>query len=66
MSIIDLTKFNPADYPIDDEDEKLRQQRAKEMEEGVELTDLMKGVSLRDLSQHTAHSQVKADVLHVK
>lgn len=34
--VIDLTKFNPEDYPVEDWDERARLQRAKEMEEGVD------------------------------
>ncbi|XP_078001090.1 suppressor of cytokine signaling 5-like [Glandiceps talaboti] len=33
--MIDLDSFNPEDYPITDVDEKMREMRAKEMEEGV-------------------------------
>lgn len=54
--IIDLSRFNPADYPIDDEDERMRQERAKEMAEGVELVVLMGDVSIRNDCH--AHSQV--------
>ncbi|XP_034935875.1 uncharacterized protein [Chelonus insularis] len=34
--VIDLSRFNPAEYPMEDCDERARQQRAREMEEGVE------------------------------
>lgn len=36
--LIDMTKFNPEDYPIEDEDceERARQERAREIAEGVE------------------------------
>lgn len=34
--LIDMSKFNPEDYPIEDCDEKARQERAREMAEGVE------------------------------
>ncbi|KAF7989776.1 hypothetical protein HCN44_008450 [Aphidius gifuensis] len=34
--VIDLSRFNPAEFPMEDCDERARQQRAKEMEEGVE------------------------------
>lgn len=57
--IIDLSRFNPADYPIDDEDERMRQQRAREMAEGVdvELSSLVGEVSIRN-ERYPAHSQV--------
>lgn len=34
--VIDLSRFNPAEFPMEDCDERARQQRAREMEEGVE------------------------------
>lgn len=34
--VIDLSKFNPDDYPIEDCDERARLERAREIEEGVE------------------------------
>ncbi|CAM1331408.1 SOCS5 (predicted) [Pycnogonum litorale] len=34
--VIDLSKFNPDDYPIEDCDERARRERAREMEEGVD------------------------------
>ncbi|XP_013780541.1 suppressor of cytokine signaling 5-like [Limulus polyphemus] len=34
--IIDLTRFNPEKYPIDDWDERARQERAREIQEGVD------------------------------
>lgn len=34
--LIDMSKFNPEDYPIEDCDEKARQERAREIAEGVE------------------------------
>lgn len=56
--IIDLSKFNPADYPIDDEEERMRRQRAKEMAEGVELAQaLQASLSLQENS-YKVHSQV--------
>lgn len=58
--IIDLSKFNPADYPIDDEDERMRQQRAKEMAEGVDVSVLLGGLALANNADlYPAHSQVK-------
>lgn len=56
--IIDLSKFNPADYPIDDEDERMRQQRAKEMAEGVDVSVLLGGLALANTDLYPAHSQV--------
>ncbi|KAK3933350.1 Suppressor of cytokine signaling 5 [Frankliniella fusca] len=35
-SVIDLSKFNPDDYPIEDCDERARIERAREIAEGVE------------------------------
>lgn len=35
-SVIDLSKFNPDDYPIEDCDERARMERAREIAEGVE------------------------------
>ncbi|XP_070571115.1 suppressor of cytokine signaling 5-like [Ptychodera flava] len=35
--MIDLDSFNPDDYPITDVDEKMREVRAREMEEGVPM-----------------------------
>ncbi|CAL8111189.1 unnamed protein product [Orchesella dallaii] len=60
--IIDLSKFNPADYPIDDEDERMRQQRAKEMAEGVDVSLLFGGLTLANVDLYPAHSQV--DYIH--
>ncbi|XP_066596855.1 uncharacterized protein Socs36E [Prorops nasuta] len=34
--VIDLSKFNPEEFPMEDCDERARLQRAREMEEGVE------------------------------
>lgn len=34
--VIDLSKFNPEDYPIEDCDERARQERAREIAEGVD------------------------------
>ncbi|XP_046491704.1 suppressor of cytokine signaling 5 isoform X2 [Neodiprion pinetum] len=34
--VIDLSRFNPEEYPMEDCDERARLQRAREMEEGVE------------------------------
>lgn len=34
--LIDMSKFNPEDYPIEDCDERARQERAREIAEGVE------------------------------
>lgn len=34
--VIDLSKFNPEDFPIEDCDERARRERAREMEEGVD------------------------------
>ncbi|CAG7729544.1 unnamed protein product [Allacma fusca] len=62
--IIDLSKFNPADYPIDDEDERMRRQRAKEMQEGVDVDlaqNLGIGLTLQDNS-YQIHTQV--DFIH--
>lgn len=57
--IIDLSKFNPADYPIDDEDERMRRQRAKEIAEGVELAQsLQTGLTLQE-NPYKVHSQVR-------
>jgi suppressor of cytokine signaling 5 len=63
VPIIDLSRFNPADYPIDDEDERMRQQRAKEMAEGVELSNLIDGLAVQENNNsYPAHSQV--DYVH--
>jgi len=35
-SIIDLSSFNPEDYPVEDYEERARQERAREMAEGVD------------------------------
>ncbi|KAJ1524426.1 hypothetical protein ONE63_010924 [Megalurothrips usitatus] len=35
-NVIDLSKFNPDDYPIEDCDERARMERAREIAEGVE------------------------------
>ena len=35
--MIDLARFNPADYPIEDKDEVARLERAREIAEGVEM-----------------------------
>ncbi|XP_043204509.1 suppressor of cytokine signaling 5-like [Amphibalanus amphitrite] len=35
--IIDLTRFNPDQYPTDDFDERARQERAREIAEGIEV-----------------------------
>ncbi|XP_037073206.1 suppressor of cytokine signaling 5-like, partial [Pollicipes pollicipes] len=35
--IIDLTRFNPDQYPTDDFDERARQERAREIAEGIEM-----------------------------
>lgn len=35
--LIDLTRFNPNDYPIEDKDEVARRQRAREIAEGIEM-----------------------------
>ena len=54
-----LRLFNPEDYPIEDEDEKMRRQRAKEMEEGVELLDKLGALSFKgNNSYHQVHTQV--------
>ena len=34
--LLDMSKFNPEDYPIEDCDERARQERAREIAEGVE------------------------------
>lgn len=34
--IIDLSSFNPEDYPVEDYEERARQERAREMAEGVD------------------------------
>jgi len=60
-----LRLFNPEDYPIEDEDEKMRRQRAKEIEEGVELSDKLGVLSFtadKDSSYHQVHTQV--DFIH--
>jgi suppressor of cytokine signaling 5 len=63
LPVIDLSLFNPADYPIDDEDERMRRQRAKEMAEGVELSAKFGVLSFKhDNSYHQVHSQV--DYIH--
>ncbi|XP_013775932.1 suppressor of cytokine signaling 5-like [Limulus polyphemus] len=57
--VIDLTKFNPEKYPIDDWDERARQERAREIQEGVDpppgyqtaLTGQVTEVKLSDLTQ---------------
>jgi hypothetical protein len=51
--------FNPDDYPIEDEDEKMRRQRAREIAEGVELSDKfgILSISKGEIYQ-PAHSQV--------
>ncbi|RZF33949.1 hypothetical protein LSTR_LSTR010432 [Laodelphax striatellus] len=36
LPVIDLSKFNPEDYPIEDCDERARLERAREIAEGVE------------------------------
>nr|CAG4644216.1 EOG090X0BEM [Lepidurus arcticus] len=36
IPVIDLSRFNPDDYPIEDCDERARQERAREIAEGVE------------------------------
>jgi len=53
-----LGVFNPEDYPIEDEDEKMRRQRAKEMVEGVELSEKFGMLSFSIGSYQPAHSQV--------
>lgn len=35
--LIDLARFNPADYPIEDRDEAARRARAREIAEGIEM-----------------------------
>lgn len=35
--MIDLARFNPADYPIEDKDEVARRARAREIAEGIEM-----------------------------
>lgn len=35
--MIDLNRFNPADYPIEDKDEVARRARAREIAEGIEM-----------------------------
>lgn len=35
--MIDLARFNPADYPIEDKDEVARRERAREIAEGIEM-----------------------------
>jgi len=35
--MIDLTRFNPNDYPIEDKDEMARRERAREIAEGIEM-----------------------------
>ena len=35
--MIDLSKFNPDDYPTEDPDEVMRAQRARDMEQGIEV-----------------------------
>jgi len=35
--MIDLARFNPADYPIEDKDEVARLERAREIAEGIEM-----------------------------
>jgi len=35
--MIDLNRFNPAEYPIEDKDEAARRARAREIDEGIEM-----------------------------
>ncbi|KAK2709541.1 hypothetical protein QYM36_013268 [Artemia franciscana] len=49
--IIDLSSFNPEDYPVEDYEERARQERAREMAEGVDPPPGFRpGTSSTDLS----------------
>ncbi len=43
--VIDLNRFNPADFPIEDKDEVARRKRAREMAEGIEIEQPVSSVS---------------------
>jgi len=58
-SFVDLSRFNPEDFPCEDIDELMIAQRRTEMERGVELAERTSPVAAGSRSSHAAYPNVR-------